>query len=175
MQVQGSRDVKDVIVIGSGAAGGMTAWNLTRKGVNVTMLDAGRKFNRSEFWTHVKPWEWQQRLDAGHKPPAFVLDTAEQPYITPLGQDFSLTRVWGRGGKTNIWGRVSLRYSDLDFAGPERDGWEIPWPIRYKDIAPYYDQVDQLIGVWAEMTIRIRFREADTSFLLPRCAAANSL
>ena len=56
-------------------------------------------------------------------------------------------RVWGRGGKTNIWGRVSLRYSDLDFTGPERDGWEIPWPIRYKDIAPYYDKVDQLIGV----------------------------
>jgi choline dehydrogenase-like flavoprotein len=147
MQVQKTPQVHDVLVIGSGAAGGMAAWNLTRQGVNVTMLDAGRKFNRSEFWTHVKPWEWQQRLDAGHKPPAFVLDTAEQPYITPLGQDFSLTRVWGRGGKTNIWGRVSLRYSDLDFAGPERDGWEIPWPIRYKDIAPYYDQVDQLIGV----------------------------
>lgn len=147
MQTQESAQVRDVIIIGSGAAGGMAAWNLTRKGVNVTMLDAGRRFSRSEFWTHVKPWQWQQRLDAGQKPPAIVLDTAEQPYITPLGQNFQLTRVWGRGGKTNIWGRVSLRYSDLDFAGPERDGWEIPWPIRYKDIAPYYDQVDQLIGV----------------------------
>jgi len=147
MQVQDSRDVKEVIIIGTGAAGGMAAWNLTRKGVNVTMLDAGRKFNRGEFWTHVKPWQWQQRLDAGQKPPPIVLDTAEQPYITPLNQPFQLTRVWGRGGKTNIWGRVSLRYSDLDFAGPEQDGWEIPWPIRYKEIAPYYDQVDQLIGV----------------------------
>src|SRR4051794_2582711 len=147
MQVQTSPQVHDVLIIGTGAAGGMAAWNLTRQGVNVTMLDAGRKFNRSEFWTHVKPWEWQQRLDAGHKPPPIVLDPTEQPYITPLGQHFALTRVWGRGGKTNIWGRVSLRYSDLDFAGPERDGWEIPWPIRYKDIAPYYDRVDQLIGV----------------------------
>ncbi len=147
MPVQSNSEVHPVVIIGSGAAGGMAAWNLTRQGVNVTMLDAGRKFNRSEFWTHVKPWEWQQHLDAGHKPPQIVLDTAEQPYITPLGQDFQLTRVWGRGGKTNIWGRVSLRYSDLDFTGPERDGWEIPWPIRYKDIAPYYDQVDQLIGV----------------------------
>src|SRR6478609_332863 len=54
------------------------------------MLDAGRKFNRSEFWTHVKPWEWQQRLDAGQKPPQIVLDPVEQPYITPLGQDFEL-------------------------------------------------------------------------------------
>jgi choline dehydrogenase-like flavoprotein len=147
MQVQASPQIHDVLIIGSGAAGGMAAWNLTRQGVNVTMLDAGRKFNRSEFWTHVKPWEWQQRLDAGQKPPQIVLDPAEQPYITPLGQDFALTRVWGRGGKTNIWGRVSLRYSDLDFAGPLRDGWEIPWPIRYKDIEPYYDKVDQLIGV----------------------------
>ena len=115
-------DIKDVIIIGSGASGGMAAWNLTRKGINVTMLDAGRKFERREFWTHVNPWERQQRLDAGQKPPSFILDTAEQPYITPLGQNFSLTRVWGRGGKTNIWGRVSLRYGDLDFAGPERDG-----------------------------------------------------
>ncbi|MBV9308625.1 MAG: GMC family oxidoreductase [Acidobacteriaceae bacterium] len=147
MQIQKSPQVHDVLIIGSGAAGGMAAWNLTRQGVNVTLLDAGRKFRRSEFWTHVKPWEWQQRLDAGQKPPEIVLSTTEQPYITPLEQPFLLTRVWGRGGKTNIWGRVSLRYSDLDFAGPERDGWEIPWPIRYKDIAPYYDQVDQLIGV----------------------------
>jgi len=147
MQVQASPQIHDVLIIGSGAAGGMAAWNLTRQGVNVTMLDAGRKFNRSEFWTHVKPWEWQQRLDAGQKPPPIVLDPVEQPYITPLGQNFALTRVWGRGGKTNIWGRVSLRYSDLDFTGPLRDGWEIPWPIRYKDIEPYYDKVDQLIGV----------------------------
>ena len=142
-----SPEMQEVVIIGSGAAGGMAAWNLTRQGINVTVLDAGRRFKRSEFWTHVKPWEWQQRLDAGQKPPAIVLDPVEQPYITPLGQEFSLTRVWGRGGKTNIWGRVSLRYSDLDFTGPERDGWEIPWPIRYKDIAPYYDRVEQLIGV----------------------------
>ncbi len=147
MQIQTGPEVHEVVVVGSGAAGGMAAWNLTRQGVNVTMLDAGRKFGRAEFWTHVKPWEWQQRLDAGQKPPQILLDPAEQPYITPLGQNFSLTRVWGRGGKTNVWGRVSLRYADLDFASAERDGWGIPWPIRYKDVAPYYDQVDQLIGV----------------------------
>jgi len=147
MQVQTSGNVEEVVIIGTGAAGGMAAWNLTRQGVNVVMLDAGRKFDRSEFWTHVKPWEIQQRLDAGQKRAPIVLDRDEQPYLVPLGRDFDLTRVWGRGGKTNIWGRVSLRYSDLDFAGPEMDGWEIPWPIRYKDISPYYDKVDQLIGV----------------------------
>jgi choline dehydrogenase-like flavoprotein len=62
-------------------------------------------------------------------------------------EPFDLWRVWGRGGKTNIWGRVSLRYGDVDFQGPARDGWEIPWPMQYKDIAPYYDKVEQLIGV----------------------------
>jgi choline dehydrogenase-like flavoprotein len=86
-------------------------------------------------------------VDRGDRPPEFYLDTKEQPYDTPKEQPFDLVRVWGRGGKTNVWGRVSLRYSDVDFAGPERDGWEIPWPIRYRDIKPYYDKVDQFIGV----------------------------
>lgn len=125
----------------------MAAWNLTRKGVNVTVLDAGTRFARGSFWTHVKPWEMWRRIDAGERPPQMTLDTAEQPYDTPKDRPFDLVRVWARGGKTNIWGRVSLRYSDVDFTGPARDGWEIPWPIRYKDIAPYYDRVDQLIGV----------------------------
>jgi choline dehydrogenase-like flavoprotein len=147
MQIQTAPEVHDVIVIGSGAAGGMAAWNLTQQGVKVLMLDAGEIIPRSKFWTHVKPWEWGQRVDRGQNPPKFYLDTAEQPYATPEGQPFDLTRVWARGGKTNVWGRVSLRYSDLDFSAAERDGWEIPWPIRYRDIKPYYDRVDQMIGV----------------------------
>ena len=147
MQAPRSNEVHDVVIIGTGASGGMAAWNLTRKGLNVLMLDAGTKFNRAQFWSHVKPWEGPLKQDAGQRPPQFYVDKKEQPYDTPQGQPFDLTRVWGRGGKTNVWGRVSLRYSDLDFTAAERDGWEIPWPIRYKDIAPYYDQVDQLIGV----------------------------
>ena len=125
----------------------MAAWNLTRQGMRVLMLDAGTKFPRSQFWSHVKPWQVPEKIAAGQKPPQFYVDLKTAPYQTPPGQPFDLVRVWGRGGKTNIWGRVSLRYSDLDFTGAERDGWEIPWPIRYKDIAPYYDKVDQLIGV----------------------------
>ena len=147
MQVRRAPKVHDVIVIGSGASGGMAAWNLTRQGVDVLLLDAGAKFERSKFWTHVKPWEWRARTDRGERPPEIYLNDREQPYQTPEGQPFELTRVWGRGGKTNVWGRVSLRYSDLDFTAAERDGWEIPWPIRYRDIAPYYDRVDQFIGV----------------------------
>jgi choline dehydrogenase-like flavoprotein len=147
MQIRNSPEVHDVIIVGSGASGGMAAWNLTRQGVNVLMLDAGSKFSKAKFWSHVKPWEARARMARGDRPPQFFLDDKEQPYTYDKENPFSLVRVWGRGGKTNVWGRVSLRYSDVDFAGPERDGWEIPWPIRYKDIAPYYDRVDQLIGV----------------------------
>lgn len=145
--IRKSPEVHEVIVIGSGASGGMAAWNLTKQGVNVLMLDAGTKFRRSQFWSHVKPWERRERLAKGQRPPQFFLDTKEQPYLTDPKNPFELIRVWGRGGKTNVWGRVSLRYSDLDFEGPARDGWEIPWPIRYQDIAPYYDKVEQEIGV----------------------------
>ncbi len=125
----------------------MAAWNLTRQGIKVLMLDAGVKFDRATFWSHVKPWEAEDKLARGQRPPEFYVDVKEQPYATLKNQPFDLVRVWGRGGKTNVWGRVSLRYSDVDFTNPVRDGWEIPWPIRYKDIAPYYDKVDQFIGV----------------------------
>ncbi len=145
--VQRSTEVHEVIVVGSGAAGGMAAWNLTRQGVNVLMLDAGTRFRRTQFWSHVKPWEAREKAALGQKPPQFYVDTKEQPYLTDEKNPFELVRVWGRGGKTNVWGRVSLRYSDVDFEGPAKDGWEIPWPIRYKDIAPYYDRVEQLVGV----------------------------
>ncbi|MFI5008502.1 MAG: GMC family oxidoreductase N-terminal domain-containing protein, partial [Solirubrobacterales bacterium] len=147
MQVIEPAKVHPVIVVGSGAAGGMAAWNLTRQGIDVLLLDAGEKFDRSKYWTHVRTWEARDKRRRGEEPPDFLLDTREQPYVTPPDRPFDLVRVWGHGGKTNVWGRVSLRYSQMDFKGPESDGWEIPWPIAYKDIAPYYDQVEQLIGV----------------------------
>jgi len=146
-QIKKSPEVHPVIVIGSGASGGMAAWNLTRQGVDVVMLDAGDRFDRAEFWTHVTPWEARERRARGERPPRFFLDVEEQPYETPPERPFELTRVWGVGGKTNVWGRVSLRYAQLDFKSADRDGWEIPWPISYDDIAPYYDRVEELIGV----------------------------
>jgi choline dehydrogenase-like flavoprotein len=147
MQIISPRKVYPVIVIGSGASGGMAAWNLTRQGIDVLLLDAGDKFERSKFWTHVRPWEARERSARGERPPQFFLDRSEQPYLTPEGRPFELTRVWGHGGKTNVWGRVSLRYSEMDLKAADRDGWEIPWPISYADIAPYYDRVEELIGV----------------------------
>ena len=147
MQIIDPAKVHPVIVIGSGASGGMAAWNLTRQGIDVLLLDAGDRFDRSKFWTHVTPWQAQERVARGERAPEFFLDRKEQPYVTPDDRPFELTRVWGHGGKTNVWGRVSLRYAELDLKAAERDGWEIPWPIAYADIAPYYDRVEQLIGV----------------------------
>ncbi len=138
----------DVVIVGSGAGGGMAAWNLTRKGVKVLVLEAGTGFDRSSFWSHVKPWEARARRRQGEREPDFEsLPLRESPYQTPATQSFLLRRVWGVGGKTNIWGRVSLRYSDVNFSEPAIDAWEIPWPIRYGDVAPYYDSVEKLIGV----------------------------
>jgi len=101
--------IHDVIVIGSGASGGMAAWNLTRQGLNVLMLDAGERFNRADFLTHVTPHEWRDRMRRGGRPPQFFLNEKEQPLLTPPGQPYRLLRVWGHGGKTKVWGRVSLR------------------------------------------------------------------
>ena len=147
MEILQRGPVRDVVVIGTGASGAMAAHTLVEHGVRVFMLDAGWKFDRSESWAHVLPFEADRRRRQGEAPPRFRLDTREQPYLTPEGRPFDLWRTWGWGGKTNVWGRVSLRMSDLDFAGPAREGWGIPWPIRYADVAPYYDRVEQLIGV----------------------------
>ena len=117
----------EVLVIGSGASGGMAAWNLTRQGIDVLLLDAGDRFDRAKFWTHVQPWQRRERLARGERPPQFFLDTTEQPYVTTPDRPFALTRVWGHGGKTNVWGRVSLRLAEMDLKGAERDGWEIPF------------------------------------------------
>ncbi len=138
----------DFVIIGSGAAGGMAAWNLTRKGAKVLILEAGEKFDRADFWSHVKPWEERERRRRGDTPPDFEgLPLKESPYAVEGGGEFLLRRVWGVGGKTNVWGRVSLRFSDHNFNEPAKDGWEIPWPITYAELAPYYDNVEKLIGV----------------------------
>ena len=139
------------------------------------MLDAGRKFNRAEFWTHVKPWEAQRKLDAGQQPPQFFLDHGEQPYHTLLwARTFRLIRVWGRGGKTNVWGTRQRCATPISISpAPETDGWEIPWPIRYKDIAPYYDRSTSSSAFAAAMTITIPCPAAATFCRLRLLAAAS--
>ena len=79
MQVIEPARVHPVIVVGSGAAGGMAAWNLTRQGIDVLLLDAGDKFDRSKYWTHVRTWEAQERKRRGEKPYTFFLARRSSP------------------------------------------------------------------------------------------------
>jgi choline dehydrogenase-like flavoprotein len=72
MQIVPRRTVHPVIVIGSGASGGMAAWNLTRRGVKVLLLDAGDRFERAKYWTHVQPWQALEREARGERPPAVL-------------------------------------------------------------------------------------------------------
>ena len=99
MQIINPAKVYPVIVIGSGASGGMAAWNLTRQGIDVLLLDAGDRFDRAKFWTHARPWEVREREGRGERAPQFFLDRSEQPYFTPDDRPFALTRVWGHGGR----------------------------------------------------------------------------
>src|SRR5438876_1218784 len=96
IQILRSPQKHDVVIIGSGASGGMAAWNLTRKGIGVLMLDAGVKFDRSKFWSHVKTWEVEDKLERGQRPPQFYVDLKGQPYSTVKDQAFALVRVWRR-------------------------------------------------------------------------------
>jgi choline dehydrogenase-like flavoprotein len=146
MHVGRSPRVHEVVVVGGGAAGSIAAWNLTRKGVRVLLLDAGARVPYALRGAPL-PWEWQRALQTGREPASCALGFDEQPYAWTDGHPFNLLRVWGRGGKMNVWSRVSLRYSDADFSAAARDGWEIPWPIAYRDVAPYYDRLDRLLGV----------------------------
>ena len=172
MQIIPAREVHPVIVIGSGASGGMAAWNLTQQGHRRPAARRRRQVRSIEVLdARAAVGGARARWRAASSPPQFFLDTKEQPYLTPDGRPFELTRVWGHGGKTNVWGRVSLRYSEMDFKAAERDGWEIPWPISYTDIAPYYDQVEQLIGV---MRRDGRFRRA-AGQQVPAAAAGAAL
>jgi choline dehydrogenase-like flavoprotein len=145
MQIKKASPTYDVVIIGSGASGGMAAWNLTRQGIKVLLLDAGDRYDPEKYWMALLPYERRARLARGERPELGFLSQQEQPYLVPEGQTYTLYRVWGHGGKTNMWGRVSLRYSDVDFK--VNDGYGIPWPFEYNDIKPYYDKVDQLIGV----------------------------
>ena len=143
-----------------------------QKGINVLLLDAGDKFDRSKYWTHVQPWEARDRTARGEQPPQFYLDTKEQPYLTPAGA----RRADAGLGTWRQDERVGPREPALFGNGPEggeRDGWEIPWPIAYTELSPYYDQVEQLIGVNGGTTTR-RCCPAASSYSRRRRPAAGS-
>jgi choline dehydrogenase-like flavoprotein len=146
----------DVIVVGSGAGGGMAAYMLSQAGVKVLLLEAGPMYDPAKNITQLK-WPYESpRRGASTKHRNFGdFDAAYggwnlegEPYTHKDGTKFDWFRSRMLGGRTNHWGRISLRFGPKDFKHKSIDGLGDDWPIGYDDIAPYYDKVDQLIGVF---------------------------
>ncbi len=161
-QLKKSSDSSDVIVIGSGAAGGTVAHVLTAKGISVTLLEAGPMLDpEKDFLEHVWPYEVDHR-GAGEKgefyfgrgkPFGYFATTnggwelEGEPYTVADGSEFRWFRSRILGGRTNHYGRMSFRFADYDFKPYDRDGLGSNWPITYRDLAPYYDKAEAFIGV----------------------------
>jgi len=151
-----SSDTYDVIIVGSGAGGGMAAYNLTKVGAKCLMLEAGGWFDAAK---DSKWLEWV--YDAPHRDAVNTMSPMDyfmavgggwqvegEPYLSAPGTDWMWFRSRMLGGRTNAWGRISLRNGPYDFKPYSRDGKGFDWPISYEDLAPYYDKTEQLIGVF---------------------------
>lgn len=150
----------DVIIVGSGAAGGQTAYTLAMEGVKVLMLEAGRDYDPITETPMFNTPQQAPLRDAGtpDKPFGYYDATVDggwqmpdEPYTQASGkpeEQFMWWRARMLGGRTNHWGRISLRNGPYDFKPRSRDGLGFDWPIDYEDVAPYYDKVESLIGVF---------------------------
>ena len=154
----------DAIVIGSGMTGGWAAKEFTEKGLKTLVLERGREVKHIENYptTNLQPWEVKHRgrinddlrqenpivskcynfLEDSHH---FFMKDKEQPYVQE--KPFDWIRGNQTGGKSLLWARQTQRMGDLDFEGPARDGFAVDWPIRYKDIAPWYSYVEKFVGI----------------------------
>lgn len=155
----------DVIVVGSGASGGWAAKRLSEAGVNVAIVDCGRVQTDAAFSEHKHGFDLKYRDRADEmirrtRPVQkdcyacmeynydWFANDLEEPYTTAEGKPFSWQgRLRVTGGRTNVWGRQSYRLSDLDFKAKSYDGFGEDWPLAYKDLAPYYDIVDEYVGI----------------------------
>jgi choline dehydrogenase-like flavoprotein len=158
-----SQNTFDAIVVGSGISGGWAAKELTEKGLKVLMLERGKPVQHPSYPTSTKnPWEiehggwltledkarshiqnrhYSYRADNKH----FYINDVENPYTEKKRFDWIRGDVVG--GRSLLWARASYRWSDLDFEANAKDGHGVDWPIRYKDLAPWYDYVETFIGV----------------------------
>lgn len=148
----------DAIIIGSGAGGGMAAYELTKAGAKVLLLEAGQHFDPADpkYMTQLKwPWQSPRRGASTRYRPFGDFDAAYggwdiegEPYTTKNGTQFRWFRSRMLGGRTNHWGRISLRFGPDDFKRRSIDGLGEDWPIGYEDVAPFYDETDRLLGVF---------------------------
>lgn len=148
--------IHDVVVVGSGAGGAMAAHTLTKAGKRVLMLEAGRDYDPvTETPMFKEPREaplmgaptpdknfgfYDATVDGGWAVPG-------EPYTQGEGTEFKWWRARMLGGRTNHWGRFSLRFSEHDFKAYSRDGLGADWPFEYDEIAPWYDKTETLVGV----------------------------
>jgi choline dehydrogenase-like flavoprotein len=157
MQIKSSPKEYDAIIVGSGAGGGMATKILSEAGLNIAVVEAGPHFDPAspEQRTQLK-WPWESPRRGASTQRAFGdFDAAYggweiegEPYTRVPGTKFQWFRSQMLGGRTNHWGRISLRFGPKDFKGKSHDGLGEDWPIGYDDIKPYYDKVDKLIGVF---------------------------
>jgi len=155
-----TKETYDVIVVGSGAGGGQTAYTLTMDGARVLMLEAGRNYDPVSETPMFQTPEMAPLRGSGtsDKPFGYYDATVDggwqvpgEPYVQTRKDDAGRFEWWRArmlGGRTNHWGRISLRNGPYDFKPHSRDGLGFDWPISYDDLAPYYDKVEMLIGVY---------------------------
>jgi choline dehydrogenase-like flavoprotein len=154
----------DAIVVGSGISGGWAAKELTEKGLKVLMLERGKNIEHIKDYTNTQkgPWEYPHR---GGRTKAMEADYPVLKRDYPLNEKnldwwasdkdspytetkrFDWYRGYHVGGRSLMWGRQSYRHGDIDFEANAKDGIAVDWPIRYKDIAPWYDYVETFAGI----------------------------
>ncbi len=159
-QVPSSSTIHDVVIVGSGAGGGTVTNVLANMGISVALLEAGPMLSLADLKEHMWPYNVPHR-GAGAKAQAYTggptgftysatfggAQLEGEPYTVAPGSDFSWFRSRVLGGRTNHYGRVTLRMADYDFKPRTTDSLGFDWPISYKDLAPYYDKAETFIGV----------------------------
>ena len=157
----------DAIVVGSGISGGWAAKELTQKGLKVLMLERGRDIKHVEGYTTAtnNPWDFPHRgrvttqaaeeywanmrtgYTANEEWRHHFENDKENPYLEKPGRKVDWIRGYHVGGRSLMWGRQSYRWNEEDFMANAKEGIAVDWPVRYKDMAPWYDYVERFIGV----------------------------